>query len=352
MILLEKERMKNYYVSGLCDGSRIDDIFLIHNKSLGYTQDGSPFVRMRLGDRTGTIDAIKWDASEAACDAISSDEFIRVRGIVTTYNGRLQIKVDTFRPYNDRIDPTDFLPRSEKDIDEMLAEFKKIIDSVEHPQLKALLDHFFKDQEFLSRFSTAPAAQKIHHAYIGGLLEHTLSAAKLCEFGASHFPGVDRDLLITGAVLHDIGKVEEFCWDKSIRYSDNGHLIGHVVIGAQMVKEAADTIEGFHPLLKSVMVHIILSHHGEKEWGAAKRPKVIEAIILHVLEDLDAKVNTFRQAVGKDAPASESDLWTERNWVFDRPLLKGLPSEIMNPSADAQSIDELLEPDYNPFADE
>lgn len=344
--------MKNYYVSNLQDGARIDDIFLIHSKSLAYTQDGSPFVRMKLGDRTGTIDAIKWDASEAACDGISNDEFIRVRGIVTTYNGRLQIKIDTFRPYKDKVDPTDFLPRSEKDIDEMLLEFNKMLDSVEHPHLKALLDYFFKDQEFLSRFSTAPAAQKIHHAYIGGLLEHSLSVAKLCEFGAAHFPGIDRGLLIAGAALHDIGKVEEFCWDKSIKYSDDGHLIGHVVIGAQMVKEAAEKIDGFQPLLKSMMVHIMLSHHGEKDWGAAKRPKSIEAIVLHILEDLDAKVNTFHQAVGKDTSGNGSDLFTERNWVFDRPLFKGFPPDVLNPNESPMSLDDLLEPDYNPFNDD
>jgi len=344
--------MKNYYVSNLHDGARIDDIFLIHSKSLAYTQDGSPFIRLKLGDRTGTIDAIKWDVSEAACDGLANDEYIRVRGVVTTYNGRLQIKIDTFRPYKDKVDPADFLPRSEKDIDEMLEEFNKILASVEHPHLKALLDYFFKDQEFLSRFSTAPAAQKIHHAYIGGLLEHSLSVAKLCELAAAHFPGIDRDLLITGAVLHDIGKIEEFCWDKSIKYSDVGHLIGHVVIGAQMVKEAADKIDGFHPLLKSMMVHIILSHHGEKEWGAVKRPKSLEAIVLHILENLDAKVNTFHQAIGKDASANGSELFTEKHWLLGRPLFKGFPSDVLNPNGSQIILDDILELDYDPFDDD
>lgn len=343
--------MKNWYVSGLQDGTRVDDVFLVVAKSMGYTHDGSPFMRLKLSDRTGVIDAIKWDVSEDTGYEVSNDQFLKIRGVVTTYNGKQQVKIDSFRPYNDKIDPTDFLPRAERDIEEMLAELMKFVRAVEHPQLKALLDYFFSDQNFLSRYSSAPAAQKIHHAYIGGLLEHSLSVAVLCDFVASHYSGIDKDLLMTGAILHDIGKIEEFCWDKSIRYSDAGHLVGHVVGGATMIGNAIDNIKDFQPLLKLVLIHMILSHHGQKDWGSPKRPKCLESIILHYVEDLDAKVNTFQLAAGKGEPVDEKNLWTERHWVFDRPLFKGLPRSTTDSSSEASFTNDD-ESDYDPFADE
>lgn len=342
--------MKSLYVSGLCDGTRVDDIFLVCSKSQGYTQDGSPFLRMKLGDRTGTIDAIKWDANEALCNGIANDEFVRIRGIVTTYNGKLQIRMDSIRLYRDKIDPSDFLPRSEKDIDEMIAEILEVVDSIKHPQLRAVLDFFFKDQDFLSRFSTAPAAQKIHHAYVGGLIEHSLAVATMCDIVASRYSNIDRDLIVTGAILHDIGKIEEFYWDWAIRYSDCGHLVGHVVGGMEMIKDAIEHVEGFDPLLKLILMHIILSHHGQKEWGSPKRPKSLEAIILHHIDDLDAKINTFKQAVGSETPEDESSIWTERHWVFERPLFKGMPKPKTSSSNGDESLEDLiLEPDFDPF---
>jgi 3'-5' exoribonuclease len=344
--------MKNSYVSDLRDGARVDDFFLICSKSLGHTQDGSPYVRLKLGDRTGTIDAIKWDASETMYSGLSGDDFVWVRGTVTTYNEKLQIKIDSFRRYTDKADPADFLPRSERDIDEMLSEMLAIVASVRHPHLRELLDSFFGDQELLSKFSTAPAAQKIHHGYIGGLLEHSLSVAKMSDLAASHYPRVDRDLLVTGAILHDIGKIEEFCWDKSIKYSNTGHLVGHIVTGALMVEKAAERINGFHPLLKLTLMHMILAHHGQKDWGSPKRPKSIESLVLHYIEDLDAKVNTFQQAVGGPEAGDEADLFTDRHWLFERPLFRGLPRSVMRPWDDEPEPSEPSEADHDPFAEE
>jgi 3'-5' exoribonuclease len=175
--------------------------------------------------------------------------------------------------------------------------------------------------------------------------------AKTCDFISSHYQGIDRDLLVTGAILHDVGKIEEFRWDTTIKYSDSGHLIGHIVSGAAMISAAMDQIDGFHPLLKMMVIHIILSHHGQKEFGSPKRPKSLESIILHHVEDLDAKVNTFQLAVGKDKPSDPSDIWTERNWVYDRPLFKGFPDSIKG-SSGTDSLDGLLDLDYDPFAEE
>lgn len=344
--------MKNLYVSGLYDGARVDDIFLVSSKVLRQARNGTLYIRMELRDRTGAIDAFKWDASDDIYADLPDGDFIHAKGMVGRHDGKLQLNLDSVRRFNGKVDPGDFLPRCDQDIDQMLSDLRAIIKTVKNPQLSALLDYFFGDEDFLSRFSTAPAAQRIHHAYIGGLLEHTLSVAKMCVALAPQFHYADRDLLLTATILHDAGKIDEFSWDKSISYSTLGHLVGHIVAGTLMIRDAMDKIPGFHPLLKMTLMHMILSHHGEKEYGSPKRPKSIESIILHELEDLDAKINTFRQAIGDSEVSSEADIWTDKHWLFDRPLMKGLPKSVMgSASEDRDPIDVFVE-DYNPFIEE
>jgi 3'-5' exoribonuclease len=341
--------MKNCFVSDLGEGSRIDDVFLVNSKSLAESRNGSMYIRLQLSDRSGVIDAFKWDASEDIYERLSSDEFVQVRGAVRSYNGKLQIDVDTFRSCSCKVDPADFLPRCERDIDEMLAEMREVMGSVRHPQLKAILDYFFKNQEFLTKFATAPAALKIHHAYIGGLLEHSLCVSQMCQDVAARYKELDHDILITGALIHDIGKVEEFSWDAAIKYSDSGHFLGHIVAGTMMLDKAINAIPGFDPMLKLIMEHMVVSHHGQKEWGSPKRPKSLESIVLHFVEDMDAKINTVKQALGKTA--KDSGHWTERNWVFDRPLFRGLPQGNGAAPPFSGTLDSLLE-DPDPFADD
>lgn len=336
--------MKNTYIEDLREGARFDDVFLVSGKSIGKTQDGATFLRIKLVDRTGNIDGIKWDANESTCSSFTMDDYVQARGVVNRYKDKLQVVFESIRKWSEKVDPADFLPKCAKDMTQMMDQLRSIIATVKHPQLKALLLHFFDDPKFATRFSTAPAAMKIHHACIGGLLEHSLSVAQLCDSIASHFPEANRDLLITGAIMHDVGKIDEFSWAKSIRYSDSGHLVGHVVGGAMMVDTAAAEIPGFHPLLRLVLTHIMLSHHGEKDFGSPKRPKCVESLILHYVEDLDAKVKTFTEAVGSAADTSESELWTDRHWVFDRPLLKGLPKALLGNESEAEA-------DADPFAE-
>ncbi len=341
--------MKSIYVSDLKNGTQVDGVFLVSSKKVDCTKGGSPYMRLKLTDRTGTVEAVKWDADESELSSVDNGQFVHIWGVVGSYKESLQVKIDSLRLHTDKVDPADYLPQTERDTHEMLSALRSIVATVEHPQLKALLDYFFTDNKFVSKFSTAPAAQKIHHGYIGGLLEHTLSVAQLCSFAAEHFPGVDRSLLITGAILHDVGKIEEFNWDAIIKYADNGHLIGHVVGGAAMVDKAISTIDDFDPLLRQVVLHIILSHHGQKEYGAPKRPKVLEAIIIHFLEDLDAKVNIFQRVVNSETSKRSSSIWTERDWVFDRPLFKGLPTAEENTGESRLEV--LLDSDYDPFDD-
>ncbi|MDO8684445.1 MAG: HD domain-containing protein [Armatimonadota bacterium] len=322
--------MKNFYVDNLRDGVRIEDVFLVCNKNVGKTQDGSTFIRLKLSDRTGAIDAIKWDAPDAMCSSLAVDDYVSIRGVVSKYKDKLQIVLEGVRKCCDKVDPADFLPRTPKDIPQMISDLKGIISTVEHPQLRALLNYFFNDEEFVAKFSSAPAAMRIHHAYIGGLLEHSLSVAQMCDMVAGHYPEINRDLLLTAAILHDVGKIDEFCWSRSIHYTDSGHLVGHLVSGAMTVDAAVGKIGDFHPLLRLILTHMILSHHGEKEFGSPKRPKSLESVTLHYVEDLDAKIKTFTEAVNHgDGRVAESDLWTERHWLFDRPLLKGLPDCVL-----------------------
>jgi len=346
--------MKNTYVENLRDGSRIEDVFLISSKSIGRTQDGSAFVRLKLIDRTGSIDAIKWDAPDALCTCIGVDDYVSVRGVVGKYKDKMQLVLDSVRKHCEKIDPADFLPRCPRDIGQMFGDLKEIIATIREPQLRALMDSLFGNSEFIERFTSAPAALKIHHAYIGGLLEHSLSVAQLCDMVAGHYPEANRDLLITAAILHDIGKIDEFSWSRSIKYSDSGHLVGHLVSGAMTVDEAVEKIPGFHPLLRMVLTHMILSHHGEKEFGSPKRPKSLESLILHRVEDLDAKVKTFVEAVAPPNGQQETaEMWTERHWLMERPLLRGLPDSVLgaNPSIERDVPAGSEEPEVGLFSE-
>lgn len=339
--------MKSCFVSELSEGARVDDVFLVCSKSLAEARNGSMYIRLQLSDRTGVIDGFKWDASDSMYERLPRDEFIQIRGAVRGYNGKLQIDIESFRQCGCKIDPSDFIARCPRDIDEMLSEMKSIIATVAHPQLRALLDYFFKDEAFLAKFSTAPAAIKIHHAYIGGLLEHSLSVAQMCQDVAARYPEIDRELLITGALLHDIGKTEELGWSTAIKYTDSGHFLGHIVAGTLILDKAISSIPGFDPLLKLVMEHMVVSHHGQKEWGSPKRPKSLESMVLHFVEDMDAKINTVRQAIGKTA-ADDPNRWTDRHWVFDRPLFTGMPTGV---PPQPRTLESLLE-DSDPFEDD
>ncbi len=344
--------MKNTYVSALKSGDRIDDVFLVHDKSYQEAKNGSMFIRIKLGDRTGSIDAFMWDADEAAFEQIPDDDFVHVRGSVNTFNSRLQVKIESCRPWAQDVDPADFVAPSRHDANAMLSEMRGIIASVRQPQLRALLGHFFDDEEFVTRFSGAPAAKRVHHACIGGLLEHSLSVAKLCEFVASHYSGVDRDMLLTGAILHDIGKTDELSWDKSIRYSDAGHLLGHIVSGAIMVERAMDEIDGFDPTLKLLMTHVIVAHHGEREFGAPTLPQTLETLILHHVEDMDAKVNMFQQALADCDGKDESDRWTEKHWLLGRQLFRGMPASSEEAAGLPIPASPTSDDDYDPFREE
>ncbi|MCE5198483.1 MAG: HD domain-containing protein [Armatimonadota bacterium] len=355
--------MKKYYVSNLREGAKVEDVFLVASKSVAHTRTGSPYLKVTLADKTGEVNAIKWDATESEITRLQEDDYIFVYAAVRNYNDHPQLQVESFQRWGEAVDPADFVRSSPFDPDQMMAELSEILAQVADPNLRALLDKLFSDQDFVRKFRQAPAAKKVHHAYVSGLLEHSLGVVKTCVAFADRYPQANRDLLITGAVLHDVGKIQEFEWNGSIKYSSSGVLVGHIVVGAMLAKDLADSIDGFDPILSLTLQHIILSHHGEHEYGSPKLPKCIEAMMLHCADDLDAKVAILGQAIEESDVNGGGGLFTQRHYLLGRPIFKGV-HKIAEPPDVAVSEHAAVEEgeadldlfaadvDYDPFADE
>ena len=277
---------------------------------------GKPFFKLRLSDRTGTIDCTVWEP-EAFTNGLKTGDLVQVTARVGEYMGKPQLEataVSAAPPGAAR--PRDFLPSTYRDIEELKGFLQFHIDSVSDPDYSALLARFFGDAAFLDTFVAAPAAKLYHHAYLGGLLEHTVAVAEMCEFVAQQYGRVDRDLLLAAALLHDVGKTEELTYEAVIDFTDAGRFLGHVIQGVTLVSERAAGLPSFPEPKLQQLLHCIVSHHGELEWGSPKRPKTIEALILHHVDNLDAKVKGFLEIVDGSRDAA----WTDLRNLFRRPL--------------------------------
>lgn len=313
--------MPRKFISELNGGTTIDEIFLVQNKDLRTTKNGSLYLQAQLSDRTGMIDARMWDASTPFFESLGSDTFLRIKGRTEIYQNKIQLIIKHISKTNQEdIKLEDYLPGTEQDVNKMFSELKQIVSSIKQPHLKNLLNLFFSDKDFCKDFCSAPAAVQYHHAFLGGLLEHTLSVAKLGDTIAPLYPELNRDLLICGIILHDIGKISELCYEKNFHYSDEGQLIGHLISGVLMVEEKAKQIDDFPKTLLDLLRHLILSHHGEYEWGSPKLPMTLEAITLHYLDNIDAKIHAFNKAISGDK--DPGDNWTNYNKMFERKLFK------------------------------
>jgi 3'-5' exoribonuclease len=313
--------MPRKFISQLNGGTTIDEIFLVQNKDLRTTKNGSLYIQAQLSDRTGMIDARMWDASTPFFESLGNDTFLRIKGRTEIYQNKIQLIIKHISKTNQEdIKLEDYLPGTEQDVNKMFSELKQIVSSIKQPHLKNLLNLFFSDKDFCRGFCSAPAAVQYHHAFLGGLLEHTLSVAKLGDTIAPLYPELNRDLLICGIILHDIGKISELCYEKNFHYSDEGQLIGHLISGVLMVEEKAKQIDDFPKTLLDLLRHLILSHHGEYEWGSPKLPMTLEAITLHYLDNIDAKIHAFNKAISGDK--DPSDNWTNYNKMFERKLFK------------------------------
>ncbi|MDR4507476.1 MAG: HD domain-containing protein [Candidatus Brocadiaceae bacterium] len=313
--------MPRKYVSNVKNGEVIDDIFLVLKKDVRETREKKPYLSLQLADKSGSIEARKWDAKSALCDSFTIDDFVRIKGVVETFNNTLQMRVaDIFPVADDQVSLGEFIPSTDKNISEMMNELKQIIKTIQDPYLSKLLHAFFADESFCKVFSAAPAAMQFHHAFLGGLLEHILSVAKLAISFCNHYPSIKRDLLITGVIFHDIGKTRELSFRRSFQYTDEGLLTGHLISGVLMVYEKARKIEGFPVGLMNVLFHLIVSHHGTYEWGSPVKPGTPEAIVLHHLDNLDAKVQAATKAIREHKDTSSS--WTDYVRMFERKLYK------------------------------
>ncbi len=316
--------MKKQFITDIKAGDRVDDIFVLSEKILSQKKDGNNFLNVTLSDKTGTIKGVVWDNVDQIAAGITSGDFAHVSGSVSDYRGTLQVVIKNMEPFSpDRVDPSDFLPQTSRDIEGMFKRLVKRTDSITTDYLKALIDAFFKDKEFVNKFKTAPAGKKMHHAYIGGLLEHTLSMASLADKIAGHYSGIDRDLLLTGAILHDIGKIDEFEYQVKIDYSDKGRLLNHIVIGIEMVDDKLSGIEHFPEDQMLLLKHLIVSHHGTREFGSPEPPKTIEAVLLNYIDEIDSKVNAIRDFIASEDP---DETWTSYHRLLERHFYKGKKS--------------------------
>jgi 3'-5' exoribonuclease len=282
------------------------------------------YLSLVLGDRSGEIQARAWDDAEALAARFEAGDVVAVTGRVETYQDRVQLIItDLVKCPLEEVRREDFLPKSERDPDDMLAELVEACKSVHDPGLRKLLAAFFADQEFAQRFKTSPGAKRIHHAYVGGLIEHTLNVVRICDNICGIYPRLDRDLLAAGALLHDIGKVREYSYDVSIEISDEGQLIGHIAAGYHMVMEAMQAIPELSEEMRLRVAHLIVAHHGEPILGAPKEPMTAEACALHYAENLDAQVNRFLSIMERERDQGRS--WTDYDRLLGRSLFMGGP---------------------------
>lgn len=295
----------------LSPGDVFDGVLLVKEASLATTKAGKYYVRATLADRTGSLKANRWDADEESLGDFPENGYVRVCGRVESYRGDVQLRIEKARPAREaEVDVSDFLVTSEKDTAEMQKELGRLVRSVKDAALSALLKSFFvDDKDFLERFSRSPGASSYHHAYIGGLLEHTLWVAKEADAVAKENERLRRDLLVAAALLHDIGKMSELSSDPGFGYTDAGYFIGHVVLGTLEVEKRISAAEGFPADLRLELLHLMLSHHGEKQYGSPVVPATPEAIALHHVDNLDAKVQAADAAMKKPAP--EGARWSE-----------------------------------------
>lgn len=307
------------YIKDLKEGDRIFDIYLCKHKQAAVTKNGKAYENVMLQDKTGTIDAKVWEPNNPGIGDYDTLDYIEVYGDVNSFQGSLQVSVKRIRVCSEEeYNPADYLPVSSKNIDSMYQEMLELIHSIGNTYLKKLLEAFFvKDEAFIKKFRNSSAAKTVHHGFVGGLLEHTLSVTKLCDYYCGAYPVLKRDLLLTAAMCHDIGKTREISPFPENDYTDDGQLLGHIVIGSQMIAEKAALINDFPHSLLAQLQHCILAHHGKYEFGSPKIPAIVEALALNHADDTDAKLETFKEILENN---QENSGWLGYNRLFESNL--------------------------------
>ncbi|MGC9336495.1 MAG: 3'-5' exoribonuclease YhaM family protein [Candidatus Cloacimonadia bacterium] len=304
--------MKKYFIENLDEylGKEITDFFAISEKSLRTSKAGKSYLRLTCVDKSGVITGNIWENAGKVAKNFTTSNIAKIRATVEFYEGQLQLNISNIRRAKaEEYNLTDFYPTTEKDLDLFITQLFEFIDSVSNTYLNDLLHSIFDDKEFLKKFTSAPAAKNWHHNILGGLLHHTINVTIICNHVSGLYESINRDLLITAAILHDIGKVKEYHWDPFIDFTDQGKLIGHIVLGDELVSEKCKKIDNFPPKLMIMLRHLLLSHHGEMEKGAATLPKTREALLLHYADSLDAHLVGAQELI-EDAKKLDKK-WTD-----------------------------------------
>lgn len=314
--------MKDFFI---CDCAQhenkvVTSSFVVISKQVKPKKSGEPYLALTVGDRTGQIEAKMWDNVEDSLDAFDQDDFVKVKGLINKYKNRFQLTIHKIRRMGEsEIAFDDYLPKTTKNIDELWQTLSGYVDGFQDENLRALVRSFMSDAEIAERYRTAPAAKTLHHAYIGGLLDHVVSLFRSCDLVSRNYPQINRDLLMTGAFLHDIGKIHELTYNRSFSYTTRGQLLGHLIIELEMLQAKVALIPGFPPRMKTLLEHLIISHHGQYEFGSPKLPMFPEALMLHYLDDLDSKMEAMRAQFERERDIDSA--WTSYNSNLARPLL-------------------------------
>ena len=316
-------RMKDIYIADLAgfdEGKLFDGFFLVLAKQLATTKTNKPYINLTLGDKTGPIEARIWDPSDPRiAREFERGDIVKARGSASRYNDRMQMKIDQLRvALATEVDKTDMLPSTTFDVATLWSQLLGFVESFTNPDLKRLLHAVLDDPALAAAYREAPAAKQLHHAWLGGLLEHVISLCTLADRVAPHYALIDRDLLLTGVILHDIGKVRELSWEVGFEYTIEGMLLGHIQIGAALAERTIDTLPDFPPKLKTLVLHMVLSHHGKLEFGSPKLPMIPEALMLNFIDDLDAKMQAVAAEFDKSAREGKGpNELTNKVWALD-----------------------------------
>ncbi len=322
--------MKDFYI---CDCLRhenkiVTSTFVVVAKQIKPKKTGEPYLALTLGDRSGQLEAKMWDNVEDVLEAFEQDDFLKIKGLVNRYKQRFQLTVHKLRKLGDtEIDYSDYLPKTTKDIDALWKTLSEFVEGFRNPYLKSLIQAFMADPEIATAYRNAPAAKTLHHAYIGGLLDHVVSLFRSSNLMCQNYPQINRDLLLTGVFLHDIGKIHELTYNRSFSYTTKGQLLGHMIIELEMLQAKLSLVPGFPAELKTMIEHLIISHHGHYEFGSPKLPMFPEALMLHYLDDLDSKMEAMRAHFEREG--SLDGPWTSYNASLGRPLLN--TEKFLNP---------------------
>ena len=343
--------MKEFFI---CDCSRqenkvITSTFVVVSKQVKPKKTGEPYLALILADRSGQIEAKMWDNVEDALDAFEQDDFLKVKGLLNKYKNRFQLTIHKLRRLGDtEIDFADYLPKTTKNIDELWQALAEFVATLQNPHLKALIEAFMADPEIAQAYRNAPAAKTLHHAYIGGLLDHVVSLFRSCDLICRNYPHVNRDLVLAGAFLHDLGKIHELTYNRSFSYTTRGQLLGHMVIELEMLQAKVSLLPGFPAELTTLLEHLIISHHGQYEFGSPKLPMFPEALLLHYMDDLDSKMESMRAHFERESELESA--WTSYNASLGRPLLNTAKFLAPKPASapEPAPLSEPTEPETTP----